>query len=107
MVRKLKPCGTEAAYKRHVRLQKKLEAAGDPEGAAAAAPCEPCKKAHSRSVVAAKRKTWAPRALRPCGTEAAYQRHIARGEPTDFKCRLAHANYVRPYYRARKQRQAA
>ena len=26
----------------------------------------------------------------PCGTEAAYRRHIRRGEPTDEECRQAH-----------------
>jgi hypothetical protein len=35
-----------------------------------------------------------PRALRPCGTEAAYQRHKAHGEPIDEACRVA-ANETR------------
>jgi hypothetical protein len=31
-----------------------------------------------------------PRELQPCGTEAAYARHLKYGEPTDEACRKAH-----------------
>ena len=31
---------------------------------------------------------WAPE-LRPCGTLAAYRRHLRRGEPVDESCRQA------------------
>jgi hypothetical protein len=33
---------------------------------------------------------WAPE-LRPCGTPAAYRRHLRRGEPVDESCRQAAA----------------
>lgn len=29
------------------------------------------------------------RQLKPCGTEAAYHRHMRRGEPADIRCRAA------------------
>ena len=32
--------------------------------------------------------------LRPCGTPAAYRRHLRRGEPVDEKCRAWHAQDV-------------
>lgn len=31
-----------------------------------------------------------PRPLAPCGTEAAYHRHVRNGEPKDDACRQAH-----------------
>lgn len=31
------------------------------------------------------------RPLAPCGTEAAYHRHVRNGEPKDDACRMAHA----------------
>ena len=34
-------------------------------------------------------------ALQPCGTRAAYFRHIRRGETTCPACRAAHAAYMR------------
>ncbi|KAB7850183.1 WhiB family transcriptional regulator [Streptomyces mobaraensis] len=33
----------------------------------------------------------------PCGTEAAYQRHLREHEPTDEACRRAHAAHVAHY----------
>ncbi|HLU75608.1 MAG TPA: hypothetical protein VKZ82_25765, partial [Nonomuraea sp.] len=67
--RELKPCGTPAAYRRHLRLRNKLIAAGDIEAANAAYPCKPCRQAHSRSVTEYRRKPWEPRELKPCGTD--------------------------------------
>ena len=78
--RELKPCGTPAAYRRHLRLRNKLLAKGDTEGANAAAPCEPCLKAHARAVTEAKRKPWEPRTIIACPSNAAYYRHRRRGE---------------------------
>lgn len=34
-------------------------------------------------------------ALKPCGTPAAYARHVKRGEPVDDACRAAGARYSR------------
>jgi hypothetical protein len=34
-----------------------------------------------------------PRALKPCGTWAAAQRHRIKGEDLDFACRLAESKY--------------
>ncbi|MEU3793412.1 WhiB family transcriptional regulator [Streptomyces fructofermentans] len=35
----------------------------------------------------------------PCGTRAAYQRHVRRGEPVDDACRVANARSVSHYRR--------
>ena len=35
------------------------------------------------------------RPLAPCGTEAAYDRHIRNGEPKDDACKAAHAATIR------------
>jgi hypothetical protein len=84
----LRPCGTDAAYKRHFRL-------GEP-------PCDACRAAHAARCAAdyAARKRDraprepaprepAPREPAPCGTEAAARRHRRRGEPLDEACRRA------------------
>lgn len=36
--------------------------------------------------------------LKPCGTNAAYVRHVKHGEPTCQPCRDAHAAYIRGDY---------
>jgi hypothetical protein len=83
--RVLQPCGTYSAYRRHV-------SAGE-------LPCEACNEAHrayarSRYVSTEKnparkgRKQGDP--LRPCGTYAAYIRHIRHAEiPCDLCCQSA------------------
>jgi hypothetical protein len=67
----LRPCGTEAAYRRHRRRGEEA--------------CPPCRAAHVAYVLA-RRPRPAPRALLPCGTEAAYRRHRRRGEPACRPC---------------------
>lgn len=98
----LKPCGTAAAYRRHIRLRKKLLEAGDIEGARAAEPCAPCLAAHAADVARYQQSPAQPRELRPCGTEAAYQRHIANGEIPDEACLVAHALEFRRWYHRRR-----
>lgn len=77
----LKPCGTEAAYQRHL---KKGEAA-----------CDPCLTAH-RMVGRGRDRantTRPKRVLAPCGTPAAYSRHLRNKEPVDKACRAANTAY--------------
>ena len=76
MPRVLKPCGTHAAYQRHLRLGEK--------------PCAECTRAkrnYQRDWNKANRKELPP--LKPCGTEAAYRRHLRRGESPCAACRAA------------------
>lgn len=47
------------------------------------------------------------RELRPCGTEAAYQRHLRHGEEPCEACDRAHAAYVRAAYHDNPARRAA
>lgn len=77
MPRVLQPCGTPAAYKRHVKRREPT--------------CEPCREAHNRQTIEERNRSSASgRLLKPCGTPAAFQRHVARGEPIDEACRKAH-----------------
>lgn len=46
----------------------------------------------------------APRALKPCGTVAAYKRHQRKGEPIDDACAAAWAAEQKRMYDARKAR---
>lgn len=97
MPRELKPCGTRAAYCRHISRREE--------------PCDPCKAAHAeyrRAYVAGHRDRVNAQArasrwrlargeapfLDPCGTPAAYQRHWRRGEVCQ-PCRDAWARYCR------------
>lgn len=73
MASRLQPCGTNAAYGRHLR-------AGDD-------PCDPCKQAHREYVQ--RWQTTSGRELAPCGTPAAARRHYRRGEPVDQACLAA------------------
>lgn len=79
----LKPCGTDAAYKRHLKANEK--------------PCEPCTIAHNYAVREWDRATnkRPARFLAPCGTPGAYQRHQRNGEKIDAACRKAHAKKER------------
>ena len=82
------PCGTVAAYRRHLRAGER--------------PCEPCAEANR----AANRKPAAkPRELRPCGTQAAFSRHRRNGETPCYLCRQEHNRAERD--RRRRKRQAA
>lgn len=47
-------------------------------------------------------RTWSTRKPAPCGTPAAYQRHLRDGDPIDDDCRAAHAERA-SRYRARKK----
>ena len=88
MSRELRPCGTWAAYMRHVR-------AGED-------PCEACREAaRSKS-----RQEWHRRSLKvkPCGTYAAYMRHRKAGEKPCKPCRRASVEYMTEY-KARKRAQ--
>lgn len=42
-----------------------------------------------------------PRQLQPCGTTAAYARHIRHGETPDQACKDAHAAWQRAYHQRR------
>jgi hypothetical protein len=87
--KQLKPCGTPAARRRHIRKGEEV--------------CEACRRAHVEEVTWYQRRgPVPPRELRPCGTEAAYQRHIRRGELADDACLKAHAEHVAKYYRPRR-----
>lgn len=49
---------------------------------------------------------WAPWALKPHGTLAAYRRHNRRGEKPCRPCREAHNAYNREWMRARRRAEA-
>ena len=79
MSRELKPCGTRAAYQRHMR-------AGEE-------PCDPCRDA-MRAANRQFEESRPPRKrnrreLKPCGTRAAYARHRRNGETPCDACRAA------------------
>lgn len=93
MSRDLKPCGTRAAYQRHMR-------AGEE-------PCDPCRDA-MRSANRQFEESRPPRKrnrreLKPCGTRAAYNRHRRNGETPCDACRAA--NSAATSSRARPSRQ--
>ena len=94
----LMPCGTTAAYVRHIANGEK--------------PCEPCAaaKAHYDRVryyeklgrpMPAVTKFEKP--LKPCGTYAAAARHLAHGEKLDEACAKARKIYMSKYNRNRKK----
>jgi hypothetical protein len=66
----LKPCGTVAAFQRHVRNRE--------------IPCEACREAKNQDQLA--RAHWKPK-LVPCGTYGAWRRHIRHGESPCRACR--------------------
>lgn len=76
----LKPCGTPAAYRRHIRHGEEA--------------CAACLKAHSVDVLAFQRRgPAAPRELMPCGSDGGYHRHKRRKEPACVPCLKAHVRY--------------
>lgn len=79
-----RPCGTFAAFRRHERR-------GEPIDVACAAACSEYKARRYRELIAPARPKRASRPEAPCGTVAAYQRHVRRHEPTDDLCRGAKA----------------
>ena len=81
MSRELQPCGTRAAYQRHIRSGEE--------------PCEACREANRTRG----REEWRKRNAQSCGTYAAYQRHVKAGERTCAACRWAKAEYMARYRR--------
>ena len=77
----LRPCGTYAAYRRHL-------AQGEE-------PCEDCKAARSAQA----RGERVTRTLQPCGTYAAFHRHKKKGEEPCDACLEAHRAYKLAYKR--------
>ena len=81
MPRELQPCGTLAAYRRHVRAEE--------------IPCTPCleakREANRRYEASRSPRPSRPRALKPCGTRAAYARHLRNGEKACDACLAAEA----------------
>ena len=92
MSRELKPCGTNAAYARHLANGEEA--------------CDACKKAHS--LYEGQRQTGTLRRFQPapCGTLAAARRHVRNREPVDQACLEAEAAYMRQW-RAERKRKAA
>lgn len=84
-MRTLQPCGTNAAYHRHLSHDE--------------VPCEPCLDAHRAD--ARRRFGHRPVKLKPCGTPAAYRRHLRRGERACAACRRAHCDAVLAHIRQR------
>lgn len=78
---KLQPCGTEAAYQRHIKNDELA--------------CEPCLAAHRVKTRAWDRanNTRPARVVAPCGTPAAYKRHLRNNEHVDKRCRAANTAY--------------
>lgn len=79
MSRELKPCGTVAAYHRHLRHNE--------------TPCDACRQARSEYHRAHYEPS--PLVLQPCGTRAGNERHRRRGEASCDPCRLAYNAYQR------------
>jgi hypothetical protein len=86
MPQQLRPCGTTAAYRRHLY-------AGE-------TPCEKCVAAYrqeARELMAKRRNSPGPKPLHPCGTLGAHERHRRRGEDPCEPCRQARAAYMADY----------
>lgn len=87
MAKPLAPCGTEGAYRRHLRWGQQ--------------PCDACSVEHARLQAEYREKTKtsrpAPRELVPCGNESAYRRHLRRREIPCRPCMDAHAEDIRAY----------
>ena len=58
------------------------------------APCDPCKASEAHYACELRRGQGLPRHINPCGTNAAYKRHLEHGEPIDFTCRVGRSNYL-------------
>lgn len=74
----LAPCGTDAAYRRHLRREE--------------TPCEPCRRANAE-----RRRRTGPQEPAGCGTRAGYRRHRDSGEAACEACRGANAAADRRY----------
>ncbi|MFG1671032.1 WhiB family transcriptional regulator [Streptomyces sp. Y7] len=79
----------------------------DPAGPSRSAPLEPAGPSRSAPLDPAGPSRVGPA---PCGTRAAYQRHLRRGEPVDEACRAANAREAGRYRRTgstRDERESA
>lgn len=85
----LKPCGTPAAARRHLRNGEE--------------PCESCRDAENRR----RRKKSRQQMLQPCGTPAAYARHLKANEAACVPCLRAHARRIREFQAAARARRKA
>jgi hypothetical protein len=86
MARELRPCGTPAAYRRHVYHGE--------------VPCKACADADrkdSRERMRKRRGGGGPKPLQPCGTPAAYQRHHRRNQKPCQACSAAWSAYMAAY----------
>lgn len=92
MARRLRPCGTVAAYSRHLRRGEE--------------PCQPCRTANTAYQREYKANPKPPRPLMPCGTAAAYARHIRNDEEPCAPCREAHSVRQRTNERAKAKGRA-
>lgn len=93
MARTLKPCGTPAAYKRHLYYDEE--------------PCAACRAVVAAEMQARRDGSYAPKLvvpLQPCGTPAAYFRHRRNDEDACRPCLDAVAAYYRQW---RAERRAA
>lgn len=87
----LQPCGTNAAYARHIKHGE--------------VPCDACRAAHAADV--AKYRPEKPKVKRKRhGTKAAYQRHLYNKEEPCFKCKVASARAKQRYRARRKKRKS-
>lgn len=75
MTRELKPCGTPAAYRRHLRHGEY--------------PCEACREAELE-----RNRKHGPFRPAVCGTPSGYNRHLKRREQACDACRKAHNTAV-------------
>jgi hypothetical protein len=90
MPRELQPCGTNAAYIRHVRRREDT--------------CQPCREAHAAYVRAYNGYgDGPPRGPAKCGTNGGYDAHRRRGEQTCAECRAAHSRHVGKYAKAKRE----
>ena len=79
MSRELQPCGTRAAYQRHMRRGEQ--------------PCKACREANRTRAL----EEWRKRNAQSCGTNAGYQRHVKAGERPCAACKRAKAEYMARY----------
>jgi len=89
MTQPLKPCGTDAAYKRHLKRRERA--------------CTPCRRAHALATALQKDPDWKPKEIPACGTVRAYKRHLRHGEVTDRECCDAWAEDKRDRDRERRR----
>ncbi len=83
-------CGTDSAYRRHLRLGE--------------TPCAPCRAAHvDASVAQAKRKRLERLRSEPCGTPGGFRRHRAGGEQPCGMCAAANKQAYADRFEAKEK----